>query len=177
MAQILAFAGSNAAASINYKMVKYTAGLIDGHHIQLLNMTNYPFPMYSIDLEKAQGFSNSLIELKEDISNVDGLIISVNEHNGGPSAYYKNLLDWLSRLERNFLQDKKVLLMSCAPGGRGGIGSLAYSQSILPRFGAEVLASFSLPNFGSNFDEEQGITDVELATQHKKALEEYLSKL
>jgi len=40
MAQILAFAGSNSSTSINFKMVKYTAGLIDGHSIQLLNMAN-----------------------------------------------------------------------------------------------------------------------------------------
>lgn len=177
MGQILAFAGSNSSTSINLKLVKYTTGLVAGHRVQLLNMSNYPFPMYSIDLEKAKGFSNSLIELKEDISNADGLIISVNEHNGGPSAYYKNLLDWLSRLERKFLENKKILLMSCSPGGRGGLGSLEYSQNVLPRFGAEIVAHFSLPNFGANFDDKKGITDIELASQHKIALEEYLSKL
>ncbi|MCW5515450.1 NADPH-dependent FMN reductase [Muriicola sp. Z0-33] len=177
MAQILAFAGSNSSTSINYKLVKYTTGLITDHDIQLLNMSNFPFPMYSEDLEKEKGFSNSLVELKDDIRNADGLIISVNEHNGGPSAYYKNLLDWLSRLERKFLTDKKVLLMSCSPGGRGAIGSLEYSQNILPRYGAEIVTSFSLANFGTNFNQNQGITAVELATKHGDALEEFLSKL
>ena len=177
MAQILAFAGSNSSTSINFKMVKYTTDLIDGHDIQLLNMTNYPFPMYSEDLEKESGFSNSLVEFKDDIRNADGLIISVNEHNGGPSAYYKNLLDWLSRLDRKFLENKKVLLMSCSPGGRGGIGSLEFSQNLLPRFGAEIIAVFSFPGFWTNYNDKEGISDIELAAQHKKALEEFLSKL
>ncbi|MBT8184298.1 MAG: NAD(P)H-dependent oxidoreductase [Eudoraea sp.] len=177
MAQILAFAGSNSSTSINYKMVKHTTGLLKGHSVQFLNMANYPFPLYSEDLEKEKGFSNSLIELKDDIQNADGLIISVNEHNGGPSAYYKNLLDWLSRLERKFLANNKIFLMSCSPGGRGAIGSLQYSQLVLPRFGAEIVSSFSLPNFRANFNEKEGITDEALAAQHKSALEEFLSKL
>ena len=57
MAQILAFAGSNSSSSINFKMVKYTTDLIEGHGIELLNMVNYPFPMYSEDLEREKGFS------------------------------------------------------------------------------------------------------------------------
>ena len=93
-------AGSNSSTSINYKLVRYTAGLIDGKEVQLLNMANFPFPLYSEDVEKTKGFSNSLMELRDDIKSAEGLIISVNEHNGSPSAYFKNLIDWLSRLER-----------------------------------------------------------------------------
>ena len=177
MAQILAFAGSNSSTSINYKMVKYTCSLIEGQRTQLLNMANYPFPMYSEDLERKKGFSNSLVELKDDIKSSDGLIISVNEHNGGPSAYYKNLLDWLSRLERKFLENKNVFLMSCSPGRRGAIGSLEYSKNVLPRFGAEIISSFSFPDFRANFDDKNGIANAELRTQHANALEEFLSKL
>ena len=177
MATILAFAGSNSSTSVNFKLVGYTSGLIEEHRVQLLNMANYPFPMYGEDLEKEKGFSNSLVELKNDMRNADGLVISVNEHNGTASAYFKNLLDWLSRLERNFLEEKKVLLMSCSPGGRGGVGSLAYTQNILPRFGAEIVATFSLPSFHSNFDVKEGITDKDLRLAHKIALQEFLSKM
>ena len=111
MSTILAFAGSNSSTSINFKLVKYTASLIVEHKVQLLNMANLPFPMYSEDYEKENGFSNALIEIKNDIQNTDGLIISVSEHNGNASAYFKNFLDWLSRLDKNFLRGKKVLLV------------------------------------------------------------------
>lgn len=177
MAQLLAFAGSNSSTSINYKLVKYTAGLIENHEIHLLNLANFPFPMYSADIEKKEGYSNSLVELKNDIQKVDGLVLSVNEHNGIPSAYFKNVLDWLSRLERKFMMDKKVFLMSASTGQRGAIGSLKIIEGLLPRFGAEIVATFSLPSFKENFEQSIGITNEELTKQFKEALQTFLNSL
>lgn len=178
MAAILAFAGSNSSTSINFALVKYTASLLAEHHVQLVNMANCPFPMYSEDYERENGFSNSLVELQGDIQKADGLIISVNEHNGNPSAYFKNLIDWLSRLDRKFLTDAKVLLMSTSKGRRGATGSLEVVKNIFPRFGAEIITTFSLPSFYDNFDKSRGqITNEELAVTHKKAVSTFLSKL
>ena len=174
---ILAFAGSNSSNSINYKLVKHTAQLIKDYEVQLLNMTNFPFPMYSQDHEREKGFSNSLMELRDDIKNSEGLVISLSEHNGNPSAYFKNLIDWLSRLERNFLEGKKIFLMGASPGGRGAIGSLGVVEKLLPRFGGEVVATFSLPSFSQNFDPSDGITNSELAVKHQQALGDFLSKI
>ena len=119
MAAILAFAGSNSSASINFKLVKHTVSLVQGHDIQILNMAEHVFPMFSEDLEKTEGYSCLLKELKGEINAANSLILSVNEHNGNPSAYFKNVLDWLSRLERKFLEGTKVLLMSTSGGKRG----------------------------------------------------------
>ncbi len=177
MSAILAFAGSNSSKSINFKLVQYTAGLIEDKEVQLLNMANYPFPMYSEDNEQEMGFSNSLVELRDDILKANGVILSVNEHNSNPSAFFKNVLDWLSRLEIKFLEDTEVILMSTSPGKRGGMGSLEIIEKLLPRFGANVCATFSLPSFYENFDSEKGITDSTLAEKHQMALNEFLSKV
>ena len=177
MAKILAFAGSNSSTSINHKLIRYTVSSIENHEVRTINMANLPFPMFSEDLEKSEGYSNSLIELKNDIQKSDALIISVNEHNGHPSAYFKNVLDWLSRLERKFLADKKVLLMSTSMGKRGGIGSLSVVGDMLPRFGAEVVATFSLPSFGETFSGELGIVEEALAKRHHEALQTFLKML
>lgn len=177
MATILAFAGSNSSTSINYQLVKHTVSLIEKHKVQLLNMANCPFPMYSEDSEKENGYLNSLVELRNDIGKADGLIISVNEHNGNPSAYFKNVIDWLSRLERKFLEDTKILLMSTSGGKRGGLGSLEVTEKLLPRFGAEIAATFSLPSFHDNLDLEKGITNDDLALAHKKALNQFLDAI
>ena len=177
MGTILAFAGSNSSTSINYKLVKYTALLATDHQVQLLNMANLPFPMYSEDYEKENGFPNALVEVKNDIRNADGLIISVNEHNGSPSAYFKNFLDWLSRVDHNFLEGKKVLLMATSPGGRGAIGALEIVEKSLPRFGAASVISFSLPSFNQNFKEGKGITDPELSKAHQKVLADFLAEI
>ena len=177
MAKILAFAGSNSSTSINYELVKYTVSLLEAHDVQLLKMSHFPFPMYSEDYEKENGYSNSLIELKNDIAKSDGLIISVNEHNSNPSVYFKNLIDWLSRLERKFLNEKPILLMSTSGGKRGGASSLEVTKNLLPMFGAEVTATFSLASYYENFDAGKGVTDTSLAGAHRSALDEFLAKL
>lgn len=177
MATILAFAGSNSSTSINFQLVKHTVSIIEGHLVHLMNMANFPFPLYSADYEKEHGYSNSLVELKDDIAKADGLIISVNEHNGNPSAYFKNLLDWLSRLERNFLNEKPILLMSTSGGKRGGVSSMEVVKNMLPRFGAKIIATFPLPGFHDNFDSKMGIVDPQLAEAHRAALDEFLTTL
>ena len=177
MSTILAFAGSNSSTSVNFKLVKYTASLVLEHQVKLMNMANYPFPMYSEDYEKENGFSNSLVEVKNDIQNADGLVISVNEHNSNPSAYFKNFVDWLSRLDRDFIKDKKILLMSASPGKRGGIGAHQVVKTMLTRFGANSIVDFSLPSFYQNFEEGKGITNSELATAHQKAVADFLAEI
>lgn len=177
MSAILAFAGSNSSTSINFKLVKHTVSLLKEHKVNLMNMANFPFPIYSEDYETENGFSNSLVEVKNDIQNADGLIISVNEHNSNPSAYFKNFLDWLSRLDKDFIKDKKVLLMSTSPGGRGGIGAHEVIANMLTRFGAALIVGFSLPSFHQNFEAGKGITDLELAKAHQKALSDFLAEL
>ncbi len=177
MAKIIAFAGSNSSTSVNYQLVKHTVGLIEGHEVQLLNMANFPFPMFSVDLEKERGYSNSLNELRNDIQNANGLVLSVNEHNGNPSAYFKNVLDWLSRMDRSFLADTKILLMSASPGKRGGIGALGVVEQMLPRLGGEIVATFSLPAFFEAFEADNGIKEAELAQSHKSALDAFLGQL
>lgn len=155
----------------------YTTGLIKEHQVQQFNMANYPFPMYSADLEKEKGYSNALVEFKNDIQKATGLIISISEHNGYPSAYFKNMVDWLSRLERKFLMDKKILLLATSPGKRGGMGALEVVKLMLPRFGAEIVTTFSLPSFLENFDMDDGIKDKALATKHLQALNTFLDTL
>lgn len=176
MAAILAFAGSNSSTSINFKLVKHTISLVQNHDIQTLNMAEHPFPMYSEDHEKEHGFSDDLEKFKEYIDNSDGLILSVNEHNGNPSAYFKNVLDWLSRMDRNFLEDTKVLLMSASGGRFGGARSLEVVNTMLPKFGGKVISTFSLKGFYDNFGADR-ILDDSLRSEHQTALNTFLDSL
>ncbi|WP_108868460.1 NADPH-dependent FMN reductase [Aquimarina aquimarini] len=164
MKKILAFAGSNSSTSINHKLVEFVASEIKDHTTRVINLTNYTMPMYSEDEEKNNGFPGMAMGLKQDITDTDALIISVNEHNGSWSAFFKNIIDWLSRVDRNFLEGKKVLLMSTSPGQRGGVGALEFAKNVLPRFGAEIVESFSFPSFYDNFSAESNkVTDETLS--------------
>ena len=133
--------------------------------------------MFSVDLEKKKGYSNSLVELRDDIKQATGLILSVNEHNGNPSAYFKNVLDWLSRLDRSFLEGTKILLMATSPGKRGGVGALGVVEQMLPRFGGEITATYSLPSFFETFEPGKGIKDAAMAEAHQLALDTFLRQI
>ncbi|MFT6934798.1 MAG: chromate reductase [Maribacter sp.] len=177
MSYILGFAGSNSSTSINYKLVRYTTSLITQQELRLLNLSNYPFPMYSDDYEKEHGFSNALLALKEDIQKASGIILSVNEHNSNPSAYFKNLVDWLSRLDTDFIREQKVFLMATSGGKRGAQSSMEVSEKLLSRFGALVTDTFSLPSFSNNFDMEKGILDAKLASEHSEKVQAFLDAI
>ncbi|NND63093.1 MAG: NAD(P)H-dependent oxidoreductase [Flavobacteriaceae bacterium] len=169
MKKILALAGSNSSTSINHQLVLAVASHLEGHSVKVIRLTDYELPMFGEDLEREQGFSESLKSLLSEIEHVDGLIISVNEHNGSVSAFFKNVLDWLSRIEYKFLENKKILLCSASTGKRGALSAFEYTQSVLPRYGGEVVYGFNFPNFSDNFSSEKGIIiDPEL---NKKAME------
>jgi len=162
MKKIVAFAGSNSSTSINGKLVEFAASEIKNHEVKLVRLTDYPLAIFSEDLEKEKGYPVELMMLKNEIQAADALIISVNEHNSTVSSFFKNTLDWLSRLDRKFLEGKKILLMSTSNGKRGAATALAYAKEILPRFGGEVIESFSFPNFSDNFSEKETIITNEL---------------
>lgn len=175
MKKILAFAGSNSNTSINHQFITHIANRINGHEIKIIKLMDFEIPMFSVDKENSNGFPLDIKVIKNLISEHDALMISVNEHNGTVSAFFKNILDWLSRLDKNFLADKKILLVSTSPGARGAASSLEYTKGILSRFGGQVIESFSFPSFNDNFDNDtiqnevlnMGIEDVLTTFAHE----------
>lgn len=160
MKKIVAFAGSNSSTSINHALVSYAASQITAHEVKVIKLTDFPLEIFGEDIEKERGYSVDLRLLLNEIKGADALMISVNEHNGGASAFFKNVLDWLSRIEYKFLAGKKILLMSTSTGKRGAASSLEYVKNVIPRFDGEVVESFSFPSFPENFSlEENKITN------------------
>lgn len=174
MKKILIFSGSNSSDSINQKLVEYAGSLIKGHTIKVIKLTDFDIPMYSEDMERG-GFPSGVKELHSEISDQDGLIISVPEHNGNLPAFFKNILDWLSRFDRPFLSGIKVFLMSTSPGGRGGRSSLESAKTILSYFKSEITGSFSLSFFSKNFS--KGITEHDKDAELKKMLHDFIENL
>lgn len=178
MKKILSFAGSNSSSSINHKLVSYVSGLISGAEAEVIRLTDYPLPIYSEDIEKESGFPQELVALMEKIKGANGLIIAMNEHNSGWSAFFKNTMDWLSRLDRSYMEGKHVLLLSTSPGGRGGQSSMEFAVNNLPRVSANVVDGITVPRFYDNFDGEQGvISKPEIAAQLQAAIEKLVASL
>ncbi|WP_396151855.1 NADPH-dependent FMN reductase [Flavobacterium sp.] len=163
MSTILAFAGSNSSTSINHQLVTYLTTQLQQTSFELFKLSDMDLIVYSEDEQRDNGFPSSINQIYKHIQAADGLLISVNEHNSNPSAFFKNVLDWLSRLDRKFLDGKKVFLLSASTGARGGMSALEVVEKLIPRFGGEVSLTYSFPSFKENFSiEEAKISNEEI---------------
>lgn len=169
---ILAFGASYSRHSINKAFATYVAHQFDGQSIQVLDLNNFPLPVFTVDLEAEIGHPEVIHQYIAKLNWADFLIISMTEHNGAYSAAFKNLHDWTSRVKGNMFEGKKMLLLATSDGGRGAQSSLAIAKDRFPRHGAKILATFSLPKFHDNFNAEQGILDETLKIELEKILEE-----
>lgn len=172
--KILAFAGSNHSKSINYQLVEFTSSLMSDLEVLVLDIRNWKLPMYSIDLDPDQTpkeISNLISLIKE----YDGFVISSPEHNGATPAFFKNIIDWLSRREKKVFDNKPLLLLSTSPGQGGGANNLKQLVHSLPYQGASVAASFSLPSFYDNF--KDGEISGDLLDQLNKSIYEFKESL
>lgn len=154
MKNILVFSGSNHSKSINNQLISFTASLIKEQNIKIIDISQWVIPIYSIDMDPdiTPNEINQLIEL---IQNNDAFIISSPEHNGATPAFFKNIIDWLSRRSKNVFENKSLLLISTSPGKTGGIKNRSYLESFFPRLGANVTATYSLPNYYENMLENK----------------------
>lgn len=147
--KIIAFAGSNSSKSINHQLVTYAASLADNSEV--IKLSDYEIPMYNIDTEEKEGMPEGVVLLDKKIAEADRLIISVAEHNGNITAFFKNILDWLSRNNRFFLEGKKIVVLSTSPGRGGAASALQTTVITLPFFKGEVSGTFSLASFNHTF--------------------------
>jgi len=163
--KITAFAGSNSSNSINKKLVTYTASLFQESQIEILDLNDFDIPLYGIDLENDKGIPQPVIKFSNIIKESDLLIISLAEHNGAYTAVFKNLFDWLSRVDGTKAFHKKpIFLMATSPGGRGGINVLELAKGSFSHSDGIIIETYSLPSFSTNFNEETGIVDESLNT-------------
>jgi len=161
--KIVGFAGSNSSTSINKKLVTYVTSLFSNAEIEILDLNDYELPLFGVDIEKEIGQPKLATQFLQKINSADLLVVSLAENNGNYSVAFKNIFDWASRQEKNVFQGKDMLLMATSPGGRGGASVLEIAKNSFPRYGANILATFSLPKFYENFDvESNSISNSEL---------------
>ena len=169
MKKIVAFAGSNSKKSINKELSTYASSLIKNVEVIILDLNDFPLPIYGIDEETTNGIPQKAKELLEIIYSADGLVLSLAEHNGNFSAVFKNSYDWMSRIEKKLWNGIPMLLMATSPGERGGASVLTIAKNRFPYMGGNIVAVFSLPKFYDNF-KDGSITNESLNLQLKEAV-------
>lgn len=144
--RILAFAGSARSGSFNKKVVKVAANGARnaGAEVTVLDLRDYPMPLYDGDLEAKEGLPENVLKLKQIFLQHRGLLISCPEYNSSITPLLKNTIDWISRPSSGepplaVFQDKVASLMSASPGALGGLRGLVHVRAILGNIKVIVL--------------------------------------
>jgi len=172
MKKIIAFAGTNSKKSINKQLVTYSASLLNEVDVTILDLHDFELPLFGVDFEKEHGIPQNAHKFLDYIKSSDGVMLSLAEHNGAYSTVFKNLFDWMSRIEGKTFFDKPMLLMATSPGGRGGESVLNIAKDRFPRHDANIIEIYSLPFFGDNFSKGK-IIDDELNLQLKNSVKQF----
>ena len=159
MKKIIAFGASNSQNSINKKLAEYTANQFNNVEIEVLDLNDFEMPIYSIDREKLNGLPDLAHTFFNKLGSADLLIISFAEYNGAYTSAFKNIFDWSSRVNSKTFQEKATFLMATATGPRGGATVLEIAKNRFPHQGANVVGTFILPSFNTNFQENEIVNE------------------
>ncbi|MHB0776619.1 NADPH-dependent FMN reductase [Halomonas sp. WWR20] len=169
---LLCFAGSARQASFNKHLARCAAPLLERHgaEVTLIDLADYPMPLYDGDLEESDGLPESAQRLKALFRECDGFLIAAPEYNSSLAPLLKNTLDWISRKERSdepalvAFRGKVAALCAASPGGFGGLRGLVPLRMMLGNIGVHVLPQqLAVSHAGSAFSETDELTDPQQA--------------
>ena len=176
MKNIVSIGGSSSKKSINKIFAEHVASTVKDVRVVNVDLNDFPMPVFSIDVEDEEGFSEGTLALNKIVSEADGFVISLAEHNGAYSAAFKNAFDWLSRIEGKVWRNKPMLLLSTSPGERGGQTVLDIAKRRFPFNGADITGSMAFPNFFDNLKDGE-VVNEELKNQLSDLVKTFESKL
>ncbi|MEN8763293.1 MAG: NAD(P)H-dependent oxidoreductase [Thiogranum sp.] len=168
MPKILAFAGSGRKESWNKKLIKIAARGAEeaGATVTVIDLSDYPMPMFNQDLESEEGLPDSAGKFKRLMMEHDALMIASPEYNSAFTPLLKNVIDWASRSESEnepsmaAYKNKVAAIMSTSPGALGGIRGLVFLRMLLANIGVIVLPDqHAVPHAFKAFDEDGSLID------------------
>jgi len=169
--KVVAFGASISKQSINQQLAIWAAMQSNADVVEI-DLNDFEMPIFSVDRER-EGIPPKAKKFKSILNDADGIIISFAEHNGSYSAAFKNIFDWMSRVEKPIWSNKPMFLMATSPGARGGINVLNSASASFPHQGAQVAAIFSLPSFSQHFNKLSGITDQTMKDNFNRELNKF----
>lgn len=161
--RILAFSGSARRESLNRKLLAgvVAAARTAGGEVTLLDLNEFPLPLFHGDLEDAGGLPANAARLIELITQHQALLIASPEYNSMFTPLLKNTLDWCTRGEENPFTGRVAAVVSASPGMFGGLRSMTLARQLLTHLGCHVIpAQCILPQADKAFDAEGRLKDV-----------------
>jgi chromate reductase, NAD(P)H dehydrogenase (quinone) len=167
--KLLFFAGSSRKGSLNRTLAAYAHRLAvqKGYAADLLELGDYPLPVYNFDLQTAEGFPENVKKLKAAIEAYQGIFIASPEYNASVPTLLKNVIDWLSRLKEDdgrplqLFKARVFALGSASTSLNGGVrGLIALRQVLAVGLSALVLGEqFPISKANEAFDDAGNAKD------------------
>jgi len=173
--RILAFAGSARRESLNRKLLAavVAAARAAGGEVTLLDLNDYPLPLYHGDLEDASGMPAPARQLVTLITQHHALLVASPEYNSLITPLLKNTIDWCTRAEPNPFAGKVVAVVSASPGQFGGVRSAQVARQLLLHLGAHVVpAQCTVPHADEAFDAQGALQDPRTRKSAQRVAEE-----
>ncbi|MEO1540779.1 MAG: NAD(P)H-dependent oxidoreductase [Pseudomonadota bacterium] len=153
---VLAFAASNHSTSINRMLIGYAAGRLSAispsAEVEFLDLNDFEMPIYSLDRERVDGIHPLALSFHAKIGAADAVLVSFAEYNGFVTSAWKNIFDWMSRIEGTVWQDKPLVFLAASPGKRAGTNVLASQELLAPFFGGVLRGTYGVGNWGEVWD-------------------------
>lgn len=145
---------SNSNTSINREVA---TKINEKLSLNIIDVKADEVPIYSPQLETA-GIPKEIQRIYDLIRSESKLIIFTPEYNGYTTPYFKNILDWVSRVEHGFLDGIDVKIISVSPGSAGGASVRKILSESLPFFKANNVETYGVGNFYTKV-EDQSISE------------------
>ncbi|CAA9892296.1 NADPH-dependent FMN reductase [Candidatus Methylobacter favarea] len=167
MPKILAFSGSARKDSYNQQLVRIAVSGAEksGVDVTLINLADFPMPIFNQDLELAEGMPQKAGQFKQLLIDHDGFLIASPEYNSAFSPLLKNAIDWASRRQNNeppllAFRGKIAVIMAASPSILGGLRGLVFLRMLLGNIGVTVLsAQQTISHADSAFNADGSLID------------------
>jgi chromate reductase, NAD(P)H dehydrogenase (quinone) len=136
---ILAFAGSLRSESFNRKALQTAKQIATEFNTNVveLDLKTLGLPLFDEDL-RANGFPESVKELKETIASADVLLIATPEYNHSIPGVLKNAIDWASD-KINPFEGKVAAIFGASNGLVGTLRAQLHLRQVLASLNVELV--------------------------------------
>ncbi len=169
MIRLLFFAGSTRDGSFNRKLAALGHHIAEANGIEavLVDLKDYPMPLYNADLEAEEGPPERARAFKALLEEYGGVFIASPEYNSSVTPLLKNTLDWVTRVRAKgesgleVFKSRVFAISGASPGYYGAMRSLLHLRQILEvGMGATVIPQqIALPRAMDAFEEDGSLKD------------------
>lgn len=126
--KVLGVSGSLRTGSYNTMLLRAAAEVApDGMTVEIADISD--LPMYNADVEREEGFPESVQRFRDQLDRADGVLFATPEYNYSVTGAMKNSIDWASR--RPSPLDYKPAAILGAGGGSGTARAQRHLREIL----------------------------------------------